>query len=383
MGISLIYLDNAATTKVLPVAAEAAVRMMQENFFNPSAQYEAGFGVRTELEKLRSSLAKNMGAQRAEQVIFTSGGTEGANLAIRSAMHVNRHEKGRHIVTTAIEHSAVLEPIKALEQAGCDVTYLKPDKWGEITAEQVQEAVTAETVLVSMMAVNNELGTVMPLGAVKAAIEAKGSPALFHTDAVQGYLKIPLNPAALGLDYLSVSGHKIGAPKGVGALYCRQPEKLIAPQMLGGGQEKGRRAGTENVPGIAALVAASKEWHGRLAHDLAYMAALRDEIFRRVEETDGLELLARGAAPHIAALSLVGYPGENTLRFLDREFDICVSTGSACQKGKGSRIYAALHRAPLVGMGALRVSLSPENTVEDIERLFQGLAAAKERLAHR
>ena len=359
------------------------MRMMQEGFFNPSAQYEAGVGIRRELEKLRSTLAKNMGAQKAEQVIFTSGGTEGANLAIRSGIHANRHAKGRHIVTTAIEHSAVLNPIKALEQAGYTVTYLKPDKWGEISAEQVRKAVTAETVLVSMMAVNNELGTVMPLAAVKEAIEAQGAPALFHSDAVQGYLKMQLNPAELGIDYMSVSGHKIGGPKGVGALYCREPGKLITPQILGGGQEKGWRAGTENMPGIAALVAASDERRSRLVQDLAYMTTLRDEIVRRVEEMDGAELLAKGAAPHIVALSLVGYPGENTLRFLDREFNIYISTGSACQKGKGSRIYGALNRAPQVSAGALRVSLSPDNTMEDVERLFQGLAAAKEQLAHR
>ena len=379
----MIYLDNAATTRVLPAAAEAAMRMMREDFFNPSAQYEAGIEVGRTLKALRSTLAKTMGAKTAEQIIFTSGGTEGANLAIRSALHVNRHAKGKHIVTTEIEHSAVLQPVKALEQVGYSVTYLKPDRWGEIAAEQVREAITAETVLVSMMAVNNELGTVMPLAAVKPAIEAAGSPALFHSDGVQGFLKVPLDLGKLGIDYLSVSGHKIGAPKGVGALYCREPKKLIVPQILGGGQENGWRAGTENMPSLAAFVTAAKLRHGRLEQDWAEMSALRDEIFRRVEETDGLELLAKGAAPHIVALSLAGYPGENTLRFLDKEFHICVSTGSACQKGKGSRIYGALNRAPQVSMGALRVSLSPENTMEEVEQLFRGLAVAKERLAHR
>ena len=379
----MIYLDNAATTRVLPAAAEAAVQMMREDYFNPSAQYEAGANVRKKLEALRSGLAKVMDAKKVEQIVFTSGGTEGANLAIRSAIYVNRHAKGKHIVTTEIEHSAVLQPIKALEQAGYTVTYLKPDKWGEICAEQVREAIAAETVLVSMMAVNNELGTVLPLEAVKAAIEAAGSPALFHTDAVQGFLKVPLDLGKLGVDYLSISGHKIGAPKGVGALYCREPGKLIAPQILGGGQENGRRAGTENMPSIAALVTAAKLRHGRFEQDFAYMAALRDEIFRRAEEMEGVELLAKGAAPHIVALSLRGYPGENTLRFLDKEFHVCVSTGSACSKGKGSRIYQALGRPSEVTSGALRVSLSPDSKREDIDWLFRGLAAAQERLAHR
>jgi len=383
MGDFVIYLDNAATTRVLPAAAEAAVQMMREDYFNPSAQYEAAAGVRKTLETMRSTLAKIMGAKKAEQIVFTSGGTEGANLAIRSAIYVNRHAKGKHIVTTEIEHSAVMQPMKMLEQAGYSVTYLKPDKWGEICSEQVREAVTAETILVSMMAVNNELGTVLPLAAVKAAIEEKGSTALFHTDAVQGFLKVPLDVNKLGIDYLSVSGHKIGGPKGVGALYCREPGKLIAPEILGGGQESGRRAGTENMPSIAAFVTAAKVRHGRLEQDWAYMAALRDEIFRRVEEMEGVELLAKGAAPHIVALSLRGYPGENTLRFLDTEFHVCVSTGSACAKGKGSRIYQALGRAPEVPMGALRVSLSPDSTREDVNWLFQGLAAAKERLVHR
>ena len=379
----MIYLDNAATTRVLPAAAEAAMRMMREDFFNPSAQYEAGIEVGRTLKKLRSTLAKIMGAKKAEQIVFTSGGTEGANLAIRSAIYVNRHAKGKHIVTTEIEHSAVMEPIKVLKEAGYTVTYLKPDKWGEISAEQVRAAITAETVLVSMMAVNNELGTVMPLEAVKPAIAAAGSPALFHTDAVQGFLKVPLDLGKLGIDYMSVSGHKIGGPKGVGALYCREPEKLIAPEILGGGQENGQRAGTENMPSIAAFVTAAKVRSGRLEQDWAYMAALRDEIFRRVEETDGLELLAKGAAPHIVALSLRGEPGGKILRDLYDKFHICVSTGSACRKGKGSRVYATLNRAPDVTKGALRVSLSPENSREDIDWLFQGLAAAKEQLAHR
>lgn len=378
----MVYLDSAATTKVLPEAAQAAMQMMTEEYFNPSAQYPAGKAAHDAMDGFRKTLADALGA-KPEQIIFTAGGTEADNLAVQSALYVNRHKKTKHIVTTEVEHAAVREQMLRLRQEGYDVTFLRPDKGGEISPEKIAEAITSDTILVSIMAVNNELGTMFSLDAAQQAIEEKGAPALLHTDGVQAFCKIPFRPGESGIDYAAVSGHKIGAPKGIGVLYCKEPKKLIAPQVLGGGQEHGARSGTENLPGMAALAAAVAVRQARLEQDAAHMKALREEIFRRTESMEGLAVLAPGGAPHIAAISLVGYPAENTIRFLgDEPYKVCISKGSACHKGKASHVFAALNLPPKVTEGALRISLCPECRMEDIDRLFEGLQAARDTLAH-
>lgn len=255
------YLDNAATTPVRPEAVQAALDAMQSQWGNPSSQYALGQSARDLLDSGRRNAAQGLGCA-PEEFYFTSGGTEGDNWAIAAAAELGRR-KGKHIITTAIEHDGVLQPCKALEQRGYSVTFLKPDRGGRITAEQVREALRPDTVLVSMMLVNNELGTVLPVAETAQVLRAANSTALLHCDAVQGFLKMPFTPRGLGVDLLTVSGHKIHAPKGIGGLYIRSGLRL-PPFIRGGGQEYGLRSGTEPTAQIAAFAAAVRAGRARL-----------------------------------------------------------------------------------------------------------------------
>ena len=365
-----IYLDNAATTRVCPEAAQAALEVMTEGFGNPSSRYALGSAAAERLERDRAVVAAALGCL-SEEVVFTSCGTEGDNWAIRAAVEHGRR-KGKHIVTTAIEHAAVLEPIRALEREGYEVTWLRPDREGRISPQAVEAALRPDTVLVSMMLVNNELGTLLPVREAGEAIRRSGCPALLHTDAVQGFLKVPFTPAELGADLLTVSGHKVRAPKGVGALYIRKGLKL-KPLLLGGGQERGLRPGTEPTAQIAALAAACAAWLPHREAYAAHMRAVKDRFLALAEERlPGAVVLSRGDAPHICALSLPGYPSEMLVRELgDR--GICVSSGSACHRGKPSHVFAATGRPKRELMGALRVSFSPDSTAEEAEALVSAL----------
>ena len=365
-----IYLDNAATTRVCPEAAQAALEVMREGFGNPSSRYALGSAAAERLERDRAVVAAALGCL-SEEVVFTSCGTEGDNWAIRAAVEHGRR-KGKHIVTTAIEHAAVLEPIRALEREGYEVTWLRPDREGRISPQAVEAALRPDTVLVSMMLVNNELGTLLPVAEAAQSIRDAGSPALLHCDAVQAFLKVPFTPAELGVDLLTLSGHKIRAPKGVGALYIRKGLKL-KPLLLGGGQERGLRPGTEPTAQIAALAAACAAWLPHREAYAAHMRAVKDRFLALAEERlPGAVVLSRGDAPHICALSLPGYPSEMLVRELgDR--GICVSSGSACHRGKPSHVFAATGRPKRELMGALRVSFSPDSTAEEAEALVSAL----------
>ena len=366
----MIYLDNAATTRVRPEAAQAALEEMTREFGNPSSRYAFGAAAAERLSARRAVVARALGCQ-PEEVVFTSCGTEGDNWAIRAAVEHGRR-KGKHIVTTAIEHAAVLEPIRALEREGYEVTWLRPDREGRISPQAVEDALRPDTVLVSMMLVNNELGTLLPVREAGEAIRRSGCPALLHTDAVQAFLKVPFTPAELGADLLTVSGHKVRAPKGVGALYIRKGLKL-KPLLLGGGQERGLRPGTEPTAQIAALAAACAAWLPHREAYAAHMRAVKDRFLALAEERlPGAVVLSRGDAPHICALSLPGYPSEMLVRELgDR--GICVSSGSACHRGKPSHVFAATGRPKRELMGALRVSFSPDSTAEEAEALVSAL----------
>ena len=257
------YLDNAATTQTRPEAARAAATAMTEEWGNPSSRYAFGQAAAGRLKEHRAQVAAGLSC-RPEEVYFLSCGTEGDNWAIAAAVEKNRR-KGKHIITTAIEHAAVLEPIRELERQGYEVTWLQPDQQGIITAEQVEAALRPDTILVAMMLVNNELGTVLPVAETARAIRAARCPALLHCDAVQGFLKVPFTPEGLGVDTLAVSGHKVHAPKGIGALYIRRGLRL-PPLIRGGGQEEGLRSGTEPTAQTAAFAAAVRRggpaWSG-------------------------------------------------------------------------------------------------------------------------
>ena len=367
------YLDNAATTPVRAEAAQAAVKAMTEEWGNPSARHALGSRAAEQVKQWRGEVAAGLGCL-PEEVVFTSCGTESDNWAIRAAAELGKR-KGKHIITTAIEHAAVLEPCRALEREGYEVTYLQPDRSGNITARQVKEALRPDTILVSMMLVNNELGTILPVREAAQAIRRACSPALLHTDAVQGFLKIPFTPKGLGVDLLTISGHKIGAMKGSGALYLRKGLRAV-PLIRGGGQERGLRSGTEATPQIAALAAAASLGRERMEEHTAALTDLKAyalETFQR--GVPGLAVVSPGDAPHICAISLPGYPSQVVVRWLsDRGF--CVSSGSACHRGKASHVYAAMHLSKGVRDGVLRISFGPENTRQEVDQLAQALLEA-------
>ncbi len=375
------YLDNAATARVSPGAAAAAIRAMTEEYGNPSSGYEPGRTAAAALERHRAAVADALGCA-GEELFFTSGGTEGDNWAVSIAAALGRR-KGKHIITTAVEHSAVLEPVRALEEQGFEVTYLKPDKSGRIPADALEEALRPDTILVSMMLVNNETGAGLPVAQAVQAVKRSGAPALFHTDAVQGFLKVPFTPGELGVDLLSVSGHKIGAPKGIGALYIRRGVKA-APLLRGGGQEGGLRSGTEPTAQIAAFAAACAEGRANFAERTARMAYLKDYTLRILTDAlPGLTVVSSGDAPHICAVSLPGYPSEMLVRELS-DRGVYVSSGSACHKGRPSHVFAALGLPKRTLMGVLRISFSPDNSEHDADALRDALAViSRERIAMR
>ena len=370
-----IYLDNAATTRVCPEAAEAALRMMTEVYGNPSATYAPGRAARAEVEAAREKIAAALGC-KADAVYFTSCGSEGDNWALISGARLMRRQ-GRHIISSAAEHDAIRKSLDALEADGFQVTRLSPGPDGSIAADAVLDALRDDTVLVSLMLVNNETGAVTDIRKISKALEAAGSRALLHTDAVQGFMKIPFTAKELGADMITVSGHKIHAPKGVGALYVRSGLRL-PPLMLGGGQEEGKRSGTENLPGIAAFAAAVKAaLADRDAGDR--IAGLRNKAVSLLTEGAPDLVVIGGGAPHILNISLPGYRSEVLLNWLDGK-GICVSKGSACKRGSRSHVLEAMSLPPRVIDGAIRVSLSRLTTEADIDFFCAELLRARDGL---
>ena len=367
----LIYFDYAATTPVRPEAAQALSDALG-CFGNPSSRYEYGREAAQRVKLDREIIARALGCAPAE-VYFTSCGTESDNWALRRGVELSRR-KGKHIVTTAVEHAAVLETCRDLERQGYEVTYLKPDKKGRIGVEQLIAALREDTVLVSMMLVNNETGVILPVAECVRAVKAADPAILFHCDAVQGFLKTEYPLARLGADLIAVSAHKVGAPKGVGALYVKKGVRL-RPLLTGGGQEDGLRSGTEATAQIAAFaaavraVAADKD---RLERTAAIKAYTLDQLKAALPK---LEVISPGDAHHICAVTLPGYKSEVVVRVLgDR--GVCVSSGSACHKGKPSHVFAAMGLPRPWLDGTLRLSFSPETTREEADALVQALKEA-------
>ena len=371
------YLDNAATTPVCREAAEAALRVMTEGFGNPSAQYSLGQQARKQLEGDRKTVAAALGCQPRE-VVFTSCGTESDNWALRLGAERNRH-KGRHIITTAIEHGAILQTCRQLEAEGWEVTYLPPNREGTVSLSDLEAALRPETALVSMMLVNNEVGTVLPVREAAALVKRYDRRILFHTDAVQGFLKLPFTPAQLGVDLLSLSGHKVHAPKGIGALYIRSGVPL-KPLILGGGQENGLRSGTEPTAQIAAFAAVCQAGRAQLSDTIAHLKALKaytlEQLRARVPEA---EQIGRGEAPHILALTLPGYKSEVLVRVLGDQ-GVYISAGSACHRGKSSHVYEALSLSKPQRNGAFRVSFDRTTAREEVDAFVAALARARDTL---
>ena len=366
----MIYLDNAATTPVPKAVADAMYDVLMHRFGNPSSQYPAGTEMKKAVEGWRAVVADALHCE-SSRLYFTSCGTESDNWAIQAALWQNRH-RGRHIITTAVEHSAILEPCKLLAQQGYEVTYLKPDRTGQITAAQVADALRDDTALVSVMLVNNETGCVFPVEEIAALLRRRGSDALLHCDAVQGFLKVPCDPEGWGLDMMSLSAHKLGGPKGIGALYIGQRVRNPRPLLPGGGQERGVRSGTEATAQIAGFAKAvelrREDYEGKLAR----MAALKDYCRTQLLTIDGMVCVGEGTAPHILAMSLVGYPSGNIVTDLGAQ-GICISAGSACHQGKASHVVSALGLDKKTAAGVIRISFSPDNTTEDVDALCDAL----------
>ena len=364
----MIYLDNSATTRPCGSAVEAMTQALTENWGNPSALYDFGIDTARQLRTARNKVAAAMGAE-SDRVFFTSGGTEADNWAIFGAMK-RMGKRGKHIVTTAIEHHAVLNCMKELEAQGFDVTYLQPDKLGNVTVDALKAALRKDTVLVSIMMVNNEVGSVMPISAMTKLTHKICPDAIFHTDAVQGFLKIPFTAKTLGADLISVSSHKIHGPKGAGALYISPKLRAFPPLLLGGGQESGLRSGTEATPAIFGFAAACAEISATFKADAAREAELLNCLVERLCKLKGVTINGAHSAPHILSISIPGVPTQNSINIL-QDAGICVSAGSACAKGHRSHTLTAMNLPPEVMDGTFRVSLCRDTTQEELDTLVR------------
>lgn len=368
----LIYLDNSATTKPCDEAVQAALDAMKNNYGNPSSLYEFGMLAEDIVTAARCEIAKKL-LCREDEIFFTSCGSESNSTAIFGAVKLNKR-LGKHIVTTAIEHPSVLEPIRYLEKNGYEVTYLKPNENGNISVEELSSAIRPDTVLVSMMYVNNEVGSVLPVEKIRHALSQKNSKALIHIDCVQAFGKININASALGADLLSFSAHKIHGIKGAGALYVKKGVNL-PPFLLGGGQEKGLRSGTEAVPAIAAFGAAVKALPNT-AETFKKVAEINEYCCNGLKQFDNVLINSpQNASPYILNFSFIGYRSETLLHFLERSL-ICVSSGSACSKGKGSYVLREMGLKGDRVDSALRVSFSPNTTLDEIDTFLTALKGA-------
>ena len=366
----MIYLDHAATTPVPKAVADVMYEALVNGWGNPSSQYPIGVQAKHGVDSARETLSAALGC-KPEQFVFTSCGSESDNFAIQIAVRQNRRV-GRHIITTAVEHNAVLEPCKLLQQDGYEVTYLKPDKNGNITAGQVADALREDTVLISMMLVNNETGCVFPMQEVAQLLKERKSAALLHTDAVQGFLKVPFRADTLGADMLSVSGHKLGAPKGIGGLYLGGRVRAPRPLIAGGGQERGLRSGTEATAQIAGFAKAVELRTENFVQKLAHMTEIKAYAEEKLLAIDGVKRIGNGTAPHILAVSLVGYPSANVVTELGQQ-GICISAGSACHRGQLSHVYQAMGLDKKTAAGVLRISFGPETEKSELDVLCDAL----------
>ncbi len=364
----MIYLDNSATTKPCPEAVEAVMNAMTEDWGNPSALYGFGIDTARNLRTARHQVAAAMGAE-PDRVFFTSGGTEADNWAIFSTAR-RYGKKNKHIITTAIEHHAILNCMKELEAQGFEITYLQPDELGRITLESLKAALRKDTILVSIMMVNNEVGSVMPIAQMAKLTHKLCPDAIFHTDAVQGFLKVPFSAKNLGADLISVSSHKIHGPKGVGALYIAPRLKSFPALLLGGGQESGYRSGTEGTPAIFGFAAACAAVSATFKEDAKREHALLSSLAEKLSAVEGISINGSHEAPHVLSIGIPGLPTQNSINIL-QDHGICVSAGSACAKGHRSHVLEAMGVSPETIDGTFRVSICAYTTQEELDALYQ------------
>ena len=364
----MIYLDNSATTKPCPEAVAAMTEAMTSAWGNPSALYDFGIQAARQVRAARHTLAKALGAE-PDRVYFTSCGTEADNWAVYGTVR-KLGKRGKHIVTTAMEHHAILNCMKDLEAQGYEVTYLQPDSLGNITVEQLKQALRKDTILVSVMMVNNEVGSLQPIAQMARLTHRLAPEAIFHTDAVQGFLKVPFQAKILGADLISLSSHKIHGPKGAGALYISPRLKYFPALIQGGGQEGGYRSGTEATPTIFAFVAAAEAGMQTFRQDTAREKELLNILCEKLSALPGLVLTGAHEAPHILNIAIPGVPTQNTINIL-QDAGICVSAGSACAKGHRSHVLTAMGIPGEIIDSAFRVSLCRDSTQEEIDTLVE------------
>ena len=367
-----VYFDNSATTRCYDSVKDIVVKAMTEDFGNPSAMHLKGVEAEKYIKSSAESLARLLKVQEKE-ILFTSGGTESDNLALIGATFANKRS-GNHIITTSVEHPAVSQPALFLQEQGFEVTYLPVDSRGVVKMDALKAVLREDTILVSVMYVNNEVGAVMPVEEIAALVHEKSPKALFHVDAIQAFGKYRIYPKKMGIDLLSVSGHKIHGPKGVGFLYINEKAK-IQPQILGGGQQGGMRSGTDNVPGIAGLGAAAVEIYKNLEENVENMYRLKEHIAQGLEKIgdiriNGMDL--REGAPQILSISVMGVRSEVLLHSLE-ERGIYVSAGSACSshKRKPSATLAAMGMSKDQIESTVRLSFCEENTIEEADYFLQ------------
>lgn len=374
-----VYLDNAATTRVCTEAADIAYKVMTECYGNPSSTHTKGREAKTYLDAARAQIAKALGCAVSE-VYFTSCGSESDVWAItKGAESMSR--RGKHIISSAVEHDAVRKTLADLEARGYEVTYLKPEQDGSISVQAVKTALRSDTVLVTLMMVNNETGGVTDIAGIAKMLKAEGSKALLHTDAVQGFMKLPFSAKKLGADMISISGHKIHAPKGIGALYIKTGVK-IKPLIHGGAQESGLRAGTEAMPQIAAFGKAAEIAFAGMKENCEKIAKLRESAASAICAEIPEAVIIGGGAPHILSVSLPGWRSEVLMNFLEAK-GIFVSRSSACKKGGRSHVLEAMGLSAPIIDGAIRISFSRMNTQSDVDALVSALKEAHDTLAHR
>lgn len=372
------YLDNSATTRCSDRACQLMVDLLTKDYGNPSSLHMKGIEAERFVETAKKKIAKTLRVLEKE-IIFTSGGTESNNLAIIGAAMANRRA-GNHIITTSIEHASVENPMEFLKEQGFDITYLSVDENGIISLEELEEAVTEQTILVSMMQVNNEIGAIEPVAEAAELIKKKNPDTLIHVDAIQSYGKMYIYPKKLGIDMLSVSGHKIHGPKGSGFLWVKEKTKL-KPLILGGGQQKGMRSGTENVPAIAGLGEAAEEIYENLDEKRAHLYGLKQRFINGIERLEGTHVngkIGEDSAPHIVSVSFEGIRSEVLLHSLE-DRGIYVSSGSACSsnnhagKQKGSKTLRNIHLKENLLDSTLRFSFSVHTTEEEIDYTLEVL----------
>lgn len=375
----MIYADNAATTKMCDAAINTMTAVLSEAWGNPSSLYGHGQNAKEVLEKAREEVAAVIGAE-PEEIIFTSGGSEADNQAIRSAAELGRRKGKTHIISTAFEHHAVLHTLKKLETEGFEVTLLPVHEDGIVRVEEVEAALCDNTCLVTVMYANNEIGTIQPIAQIGAVCRAHGVP--FHTDAVQAVGHLPIDVKAQNIDMLSASAHKFHGPKGVGFLYTKKGIRL-SNLIEGGAQERGKRAGTENVPGIAAMAAALKEANASMAENAVYLTKMRDRLIEGLKEIphSALNGDAVHRLPGNVNFCFEGIEGESLLLLLDDK-GICASSGSACTSGSldPSHVLLAIGRVHDVAHGSLRLSIGEETTDEEIEYIINSVKEVVEYL---